>query len=55
MHLGGDMLVAADVHYLACGGARAAAAVAADAAFSRLAADRIALGTHVEPYQPAQF
>jgi hypothetical protein len=44
--------VAADVYYLASGGARAAAVMAADAAFSRLAADRIALVPHVEPYQP---
>ncbi len=54
-HLGAGVFVAADVHYLASGGARAAAVVAADAAFSRLAADRIALVTHVEPYQPGQF
>jgi deoxyribonuclease V len=43
------------VHYLASGGARAAAVVAADAAFSRLAADRIALVPDVEPYQPGRF
>lgn len=49
------MFVAADVHYLADGGAQAAAVVAADAAFSRLAADRIALVPHVDPYQPGQF
>ncbi|MGD0934723.1 MAG: hypothetical protein ABR922_09135 [Streptosporangiaceae bacterium] len=35
--------MAADVHYLASGGARAAAVVAADAGFSRLVADRVEL------------
>jgi deoxyribonuclease V len=54
-HLGADVYVAADVHYLPSGDARAAAVVAADAAFSHLAADRIALVTQVEPYQPGQF
>ena len=29
--------------------------MAVDAAFARLAADRIALVPHVEPYQPGQF
>jgi deoxyribonuclease V len=53
--LSADVCVAADLHYLPCGGARAAAVVAADAAFSCLAADRIALVTRVEPYQPGQF
>ncbi|MGH3233631.1 MAG: hypothetical protein ACRDOH_10335 [Streptosporangiaceae bacterium] len=54
-HPGAGVFVAADVHYLATGGARAAAVVAADAAFSCLAADRIALVPHVEPHQPGQF
>ncbi len=36
--------MAADVHHLASDGARAAAVVVADAAFSRLAAGRIAVG-----------
>jgi deoxyribonuclease V len=49
------VFVAADVHYLASGGARAAAVVAADAAFCRLAADRIILVPDVEPYRPGQF
>ena len=49
------MFVAADVHYLASGGARAAAVVAADPAFSRLTGDRIALVPDVEPYRPGQF
>jgi deoxyribonuclease V len=52
---GAIVFVAADVHYLASGGARAAAVVAADAAFSRLAADRIALIPDAEPYQPGRF
>ncbi len=47
--------MAADVHYLASGGARAAAVVAADAAFAHLVADRIALVPDVEPYRPGQF
>ena len=54
-HPGEAGFVAADVHYLACGGARAAAVIAADAAFSRLAGDRIALVPDVVPYQPGQF
>ena len=52
---GGDLFVAADVHYLASGGARAAAVVSADAAFSRLIADRVELVPEVEPYQPGHF
>ena len=54
-HPGGGVFVAADVHYLASGGARAAAVVAVDAAFSRLTADRIAVVPEVEPYQPGRF
>jgi deoxyribonuclease V len=49
------VFVATDVHYLASGGARAAAVVAADAAFSRLTGDRVELVSRVEPYQPGQF
>ena len=52
---GKGVFVAADVHYLASGGARAAAVVAADAAFSRLVADRVVLVPDAEPYQPGQF
>jgi deoxyribonuclease V len=52
---GKGVFVAADVHYLASGGARAAAGVAADAAFSRLVADRVVLVPDAEPYQPGQF
>ncbi|HEV2376857.1 MAG TPA: endonuclease V [Streptosporangiaceae bacterium] len=49
------MFAAVDVHYLAPGGARAAAVVAADASFSHLLADRTALVPDVAPYQPGQF
>ncbi len=52
---GGGAFVAADVHYLASGGARAAAVVAADATFFHLVADRIELVPDVWPYQPGQF
>ncbi len=52
---GRGVFVAADVHYLASGGARAAAVVAADAAFSHLVADRIELVPDVRPYQPGRF
>src|SRR6185437_8578832 len=40
---------------LASGGARAAAVVSADAAFSRLIAHRVELVPEVEPYQPGRF
>ena len=49
------VFVAADVHYLRSGGARAAAVTAADPAFSRLAGDRTAVVADVAPYQPGQF
>jgi deoxyribonuclease V len=49
------VFVAADVHYLPSGGARAAAVMAADTAFSRLAGDRIAVVPDVAPCQPGQF
>ena len=48
------MFVAADVHYLPSGGARAAV-VAADPAFSRLAGERTVLVADVAPYLPGQF
>jgi deoxyribonuclease V len=51
-HQGEGVFAAVDVHYLPDGGARAAAVVAADAAFSRLADDRIAVLPEVAPYQP---
>ena len=47
--------MAADVHYLASGGARAAAVVSADAGFFRLVADRVELVPDVQPYRPGQF
>ena len=47
--------MAADVHYLASGGARAAAVVSADAGFFRLLADHVALVPDVQPYRPGQF
>jgi len=47
--------VAADVHYLAPGGARAAAVVTADASFSRLVAERVELVPAVASYRPGQF
>jgi len=52
---GGPVFVAADVYYLPAGGARAAAVMAADAAFSRLAGARVAVVPDVAPYQPGQF
>ena len=49
------MFAAADVHYLPSGGARAAAVLAADPAFSRLAGERTVVVADVAPYQPGQF
>jgi deoxyribonuclease V len=49
------LFVATDVHYLATGEARAVAVVSADAAFSHLVKDRVALVPEVHPYQPGQF
>jgi deoxyribonuclease V len=51
----GELFVATDVHYLASGGAWAAAVVSADATFSRLVADRVEPVPEVAPYQPGQF
>ena len=45
----------ADVHYLPSGGARAAAVVAADPAFSRLAGERTVVVADVAPYLPGRF
>ena len=47
--------VAADVHYLGPGGARAAAVVAADAAFSRVVAERTVVVAEVAGYRPGEF
>jgi len=52
---GGGVFVAADVHYLAAGGARAAAVVAADVTFGGQLADRTAHVPNVQPYQPGKF
>ena len=49
------MFVAVDVQYPPCGGARAAAVLAADATFCHLLADRTGQVTQVPPYQPGQF
>jgi hypothetical protein len=52
---GGGVCVAVDVHYLPCGGAQAAAVVAADATFCRLLADRTGRVAEVPPYHSGQF
>lgn len=52
---GAHVFVAADVHYLASGGARAAAVVAGDAGFARLVQERTALVPEVAPYRPGEL
>jgi deoxyribonuclease V len=52
---GHGVSVAVDVHYLSSGATRAAAVVAADAAFSGVLADRTALLAEVTPYRPGEF
>ena len=47
--------VAVDVHYLSTGGARVAAILAADAAFSHVLAERTAVLPRVPPYRPGEF
>ncbi len=49
--LSGGVFVAADVHYLPSGGARAAAVLAADATFGHLLADQTELVASVGPYR----
>ena len=49
------MCAAVDVHYLRTGGARAAAVLAADAAFAHVLAGRTAVIPRVRPYRPGQF
>ncbi len=49
------LCVAVDVHYLSAGGARAAAAVAADAAFSRVLAEHTVVVAEVAAYRPGEF
>jgi deoxyribonuclease V len=51
----GGLCVAVDVHYLSTGGARAAAVLAADAAFAHVLAERTALVPRVAPYRPGEF
>jgi deoxyribonuclease V len=46
---------AVDVHYLRTGGARAAAVLAADAAFARVLAERTAVVPWVPAYWPGEF
>ena len=46
---------AAGVHYLSTGGARAAAVLAADAAFAHVLAERTAVLPRVPPYRPGEF
>jgi deoxyribonuclease V len=46
---------AVDVYYLSCGGAWAAAVLAAHAAFADVLAERTALVPQVAPYRPGEF
>jgi deoxyribonuclease V len=46
---------AVDVHYLRTGGARAAAVLAADAAFAHVLAEHTAVLPRVAPYRPGEF
>ena len=49
------LCAAVDVHYLSTGGARAAAVLAADAAFAHVLAERTAVVPRVAPYRPGEF
>ena len=49
------MCAAVDVHYLGTGGARAAAVLAADAAFAHVLAERTAVVARVPAYRPGEF
>ena len=49
------MCAAVDVHYPSTGGARAAAVLAADAAFAHVLAERTAVVPRVAPYRPGEF
>ena len=51
----GGVCAAVDVHYLSTGGARAAAVLAADAAFAHVLAERTAVVPRVAPYRPGEF
>jgi deoxyribonuclease V len=46
---------AVDVHYLSTGGARAAAVLAADAAFTHVLAECTAIAARVPAYRPGEF
>ena len=46
---------AVDVHYLSTGGARAAAVLSADAAFTHVLAERTAIVARVPAYRPGEF
>jgi len=54
-HLGGSVCAAVDVHYLSTGGARAAAVLAADAAFAHPLAEHTAMIARVPAYRPGEF
>ena len=49
------LCAAVDVHYLSTGGARAAAVLAADAAFAHVLAERTAVVPQAAPYRPGEF
>ena len=51
----GGVCAAVDVHYLSTGGARAAAVLAADAAFAHVLAERTAAVSRVPAYRPGEF
>jgi deoxyribonuclease V len=59
MEIGGHpsfgVCAAVDVHYLSTGGARAAAVLAADAAFAHVLSERTAVVPRVPPYQPGEL
>ncbi|HEV2239453.1 MAG TPA: endonuclease V [Streptosporangiaceae bacterium] len=50
-----DVYAVADVHYLGSGGARAAAVLAADAAFSVVLGEQVAVVPEIMPYRPGEF
>jgi deoxyribonuclease V len=51
----GGVCAAVDVHYLSTGGARAAAVLAADAAFAHVLAEHTAMIARVPAYRPGEF
>lgn len=55
MDIDGGVCAAVDVCYPAAGGARAAAVIAADAAFSAVLAERTAVVPEVVPYRPGKL